>query len=362
MKKKLVAVAVAGLLAAPFAQAQTANVTMYGILNMDLEFTSSANSKNLGKLNRVSSNASRIGVRGSESLGGGLNAIFQIESQFTENGGGTLSSRDTFVGLEGGWGKVRLGNMLTPYDQSHAIFGNAPTFTQSILQTGALWGQYGEGKAEGGFGKRMGNSVRYDTPNISGFTGALQYSTDETENHGWVGGAGLFYNNAGLQAGAVFELNQDVRNTDSKDYAFTLTAGYDFGVIRPALVYEYIEYKNNNGGAKLKRHLYGGSLTAPLGPGKLYGAFIYADKGKGTSGTCTNTDRIGALCYGDDTEAMQYEISYTYPLSKRTSVYAGYVMVDNKENANYTFSSNPIGGNQPGVDQQGIVFGMTHFF
>ncbi len=359
MKKKLIAVAVAGLLAAPFAQAQTANVTMYGVLNMDLEFTSSANSKNLGKLNRVNSNQSRIGVKGSESLGGGLNAIFQIESQFDETGGTSagsgLSSRDTFVGLEGGWGKVRLGNMLTPYKDMDGIFGNTPTFATSILHLGALWGQWGESKAGGAFGKRMGNSVRYDTPNISGFTGALQYSTDEAEQHGWVGSAGLVYNNAGLQVGVAYETNRDFRGDNTEDQAFTVAAGYDFGVVRPALVYEYIEYENGN--ANLKRHLYGGSLTVPLGPGKLYGAFLYADKGKGTANMT-----LGRLRVGDDTEAMQYEISYTYPLSKRTSVYAGYVMVDNKDNANYTFSHGRNNNTGLGVDQQGLIFGMAHFF
>ncbi len=357
MKKKLVAVAVAGLLAAPLAQAQTANVTMYGVLNMDLEFTSSASSKDLGELNRVNSNQSRIGVRGSESLGGGLNAIFQIESQFNDQGQGGLSDRDTFVGLEGAWGKVRLGNMLTPYKDMDAIFGNAPTFMTSILHTGALWGQWGESKANGGFGKRMGSSIRYDTPKISGFTGALQYSTDETEDNGWVGGASIVYNNAGLQVGLAYETNQDYRNGNSEDQAFTVAAGYDFGIVRPALVYEYIQYKDNGpNAAKLKRHLYGGSLTVPIGPGKLYGAFIYADKGKGDEGTS-----LGRLSYGDDTEAYMYEVSYTYPLSKRTSVYAGYVMIDNEKNANYTFSHhrNANGG---GIDQQGLIFGMAHFF
>ncbi|MDR1529361.1 MAG: porin [Burkholderiales bacterium] len=354
MKKKLVAVAIAGLLAAPLAQAQTANVTLYGVLNMDLDFVSSAAEKDLGKLNRVTSNQSRLGFRGSESLGGGLKAIFQIESEFNESGAGALSSRDTFVGLEGGWGKVRLGNMLTPYNDAHAVFGNAPTYLAGILHTGALWAQWGNGKAAGGFAKRLGSSIRYDTPNISGFTGAVQYSTDETVNHGWVGGLGAAYKNAGLQLAVVYETNQDFRNANSEDQAFTVTGGYDFGIVRPALVYEYIEYKD--GSAKLKRHLYGGSLTVPLGPGKLYGALIYADKGKGAAGKC-----IARLCEGSDTEAMQYEISYTYPLSKRTSVYAGYVAVDNENNSNYTFAQHG-NANGKGVDQQGLVFGIAHFF
>jgi hypothetical protein len=109
MNKKLVAVAIAGLLAAPLAQAQTANVTLYGRLNMDFEFVNGRFVTPVGQLPagvvqplsctvgwaagsttgcitqnptqyRVSSNSSRFGLRGTESLGGGLNAVFQIES------------------------------------------------------------------------------------------------------------------------------------------------------------------------------------------------------------------------------------------------------------------------------------------
>ena len=102
MNKKLVAVAIAGLLAAPLAQAQTANVTLYGRINIDMEFVH-------GRLNngtdpnvyRVTSNSSRFGLRGTESLGGGLNAIFQIENgsiRPTLGDGGNLAGRDSFVG------------------------------------------------------------------------------------------------------------------------------------------------------------------------------------------------------------------------------------------------------------------------
>ena len=98
MKKKLVAVAVAGVLGAPLAaHAQTANVTLYGRLNLDFEVVNGAtcdaasvpsgntpcgnppSTKN-PRVSRVSSNSSRFGMRGSEALGGGLTAIFQIES------------------------------------------------------------------------------------------------------------------------------------------------------------------------------------------------------------------------------------------------------------------------------------------
>ncbi len=195
MNKKLVAVAVAGMLAAPLAaQAQTANVTLYGRLNLDMEVINvkqdttanpPANQNGFGKQNvfRVMSNSSRLGVRGSEALGGGLSAIFQIESAVgAATGGGlgaTLGTRETFVGLQGGWGTVKMGYFLTPYDDIHPIFGNVPTLATSILGTQALWsntGWAGNYQYGGAFDDRAPNSLRYDSPNIAGFTGSVQVS------------------------------------------------------------------------------------------------------------------------------------------------------------------------------------------
>src|SRR5206468_6423455 len=159
MNKKLVALAVAGAFALPLAaQAQTANVTLYGRLNVDFEFvkgrtcpqatfpagapgtvagcnpTPTTDNSSNPTVNRLSSNSSRLGVRGTESLGGGLNAIFQIETSINgDTNGGNLGGRATFVGLQGSWGKATVGRFLMPEDDLHPIFGNAPTLTTSIL-------------------------------------------------------------------------------------------------------------------------------------------------------------------------------------------------------------------------------------
>ena len=69
MNKKLVAVAIAGLLAAPLAQAQTANVTLYGRINIDMEFVNGRLSNNTNpNVYRVTSNSSRFGLRGTNAL------------------------------------------------------------------------------------------------------------------------------------------------------------------------------------------------------------------------------------------------------------------------------------------------------
>ena len=147
MNKKLVALAVAGVLSAPLAaQAQTANVTLYGRLNITLEAVQTKISDgSKPNVYRVSSNSSRLGVRGTESLGGGLNAIFQIESNVSADTGNSttsgFASRESFVGLQGAWGTFKMGYFLSPYDDIHPIFGNVPTLTTSILSTANLWAQ-----------------------------------------------------------------------------------------------------------------------------------------------------------------------------------------------------------------------------
>ncbi len=444
MNKKLVAVAVAGVLAAPLAaNAQTANVTLYGRLNIDLEvlngkqaFQSGCNSAIAGctqpnpTVTRLSSNSSRLGVRGTESLGGGLNAIFQIESNVSGDTGNSstsgFASRETFVGLQGTWGTFKMGKFLMPYDDLHPIFGNVPTYTTSILSTADLWSQGTLSKFAGGFDARLGNSLRYDSPVWAGFNFSTQVSLRDSSGfadnvgpsantanpivggdngdhaselrHAYVWGIAGYYNNGPIQAGIGYESNIKVRNYNStpntpsvplpggqlfnaNDWAFTVTGAYNFGVIRPALIYERLDYEVPNigaGGSVDRKHLtrdfWGISLTAPVGPGAVYFFYGAALDGKGSA---ENGSRVGGLTRGTDTASRQWEISYTYPLSKRTQVYAGYVLLQNEKNAAYTFNINAytvntacqnpdnfVNQNTCGSNgkPQGLVFGMIHLF
>ena len=126
-------------------------------------------------------------------------------------------------------------------------------------------------------------------------------------------------------------------------------------------MYEYLRYETplaSGATATLTRNFWGLSGTLALGPGTAYGFYGRAGDGKGTALTGT---RVAGLAKGPDTGASQWELSYTYPLSKRTLLYAGYVKIDNDANASYTFNINPyptaIGG-QPA----GFVLGTVHFF
>ena len=121
----------------------------------------------------MNSNSSRFGVRGTESLGGGLNVDLPDRVQRVRGHGRQRwpGNRETFVGLQGGWGTVKIGNFLAPYDDIHPIFGNVPTLATTIMSTASLWAQGAVPKALGGFDARLGNSIRYDSPNFSGLHG-----------------------------------------------------------------------------------------------------------------------------------------------------------------------------------------------
>ncbi|HSQ82250.1 MAG TPA: porin [Casimicrobiaceae bacterium] len=376
MKKKLVAIAVAGVLGAPLAaHAQTANVTLYGRMNLDLEFMkgTQADGTNPNTV-RVSSNTSRFGLRGVESLGGGLNAIFQIESNIAGDAGNSLTAgRETFVGLQGGWGTVKMGNFLTTTDDMHAIFGSSPTFLTSIFSTAALWGQGPQSRLTGAFDSRNGNSLRYDSPSYSGFTWSGQVSLADNSTGGgagWPGGdltaaqnrhayalgVNAIYTNGPLQIGADYDSNQKIRGATLNDDEFTITGGYNFGVVRIAGVYEYMKYETPTG--DLKRDFYGISAIVPAGPGSFYAFWGHANDGKGSAEDGTT---VGGLVKGPGTKADHWEITYTYPLSKRTSVYGGYTQIRNDTNAKYILNIN----NYPtatGGDPGGFVLGMIHLF
>ncbi|MGZ5071815.1 MAG: porin, partial [Usitatibacter sp.] len=119
MNKKLIALAVAGACVVPAAMAQTANpVTLYGRVYATFEAVeaSGGTAADVVRRNRVSDQASLLGVRGTEDLGGGLKAFFQLETSFKpDENNSVFAGRNSGVGLQGNWGSLLLGRWDTPY-------------------------------------------------------------------------------------------------------------------------------------------------------------------------------------------------------------------------------------------------------
>ena len=144
--------------------------------------------------NRLTAGTPNIGFRGSEDLGGGLKAIFQVENQIPIDGDpappGTWASRNSYVGLLGSFGIVFLGIWDTPYKWTTIAVGPLrglnPFDYDNILEnpgfnvpgTTTQSGRVG-GKQDAAFSRRQGNSVQYWTPNWSGFSARIAYSANE---------------------------------------------------------------------------------------------------------------------------------------------------------------------------------------
>ncbi len=380
MARSLAALAlVCGCAIAPAAHAQFATVRLYGSVNMDVEVVNGVQTDGQNpSVVRINSNSSRFGLRGIEYLGYGQVAIMQLESQLqTDTGGLTLASRETFVGLQGDWGTFKVGGYLTPYDDILPIFGNAPTFVTSILSTAALWAQGSLTKDQGGFDARVGNSLRYETPLLNGFSAEAQFATRDTSNdpngdgngdalsekrHANVWSLGAFYSNGPIDLGVAYEHNYRVRPTGRNDEAFSVAGAYDFGQVaggvglRLGAVYEHLRYDTPTG--DLARDFYGVSATMPVGEGSFYVFYGRAGDGKGSA---VDGTAIGALTKGPGTSSAQWEVSYTHNLSLRTALYAGWVRIANQANAAYSFNINDY-TTAPGSKPNGVIMGIAHFF
>src|SRR5260370_25519674 len=114
MKMKQITLATLAARAAPAAALAKSNVQIYGTLNADFESVKATGSSgtNFPSRNRVTSNSSNLGFRGTEDLGQGLRAFFQLESAVNLHSGtqsGFWAPRNSGVGLQGGSGQVLLG-------------------------------------------------------------------------------------------------------------------------------------------------------------------------------------------------------------------------------------------------------------
>ena len=199
MKKRILAVAVAGLSGASFAQS---NVTISGQLRMGVESASAGGATianaNMTSRTRVTDNGSNIRFAGEEGLGNGLTAWFQVESVIgvAENQGTatapvagaanstSLGTRNTAVGIKGAWGNLFVGKWDAHYNSGNEVdtvngadaFGSAAQVLNITNTNGAAATATGRNAGDT-FGGRQLNSIVFVTPSVSGFSAMLNYST-----------------------------------------------------------------------------------------------------------------------------------------------------------------------------------------
>lgn len=358
--KKLIALAVAAL---PLAA--MADVTLYGNIEASVEGGKSngysfAQEKNSSKLKsgvRIDDTGSYIGFKGNEDLGNGLKAIWQVEQGLnidgtTGSGSGngynnTWATRDSFVGLTGDFGTVRLGRLSTYLNSDMEkydawIYGagvNGATITSANTLDG-----------------RVNNAIRYDSPNLAGFKFTALYGTDEKRgytadnsrtNQG-IWNIGLGYENSGyfVDAGYVGYMDQNYSegsgNGDKSGNYWRIEGGYNANNLLVAAAYGQSKLYGTNSPI-LSSALKGVDLTKLTGAqlNSLANAEIKAQEAALTLGYT-----IGAFTpkftYArvwdikengvkiDDSSLNQYVVGVDYALSKRTTTYASYGYVDHK--------------------------------
>jgi predicted porin len=173
MKKSLIALAVAGVFATP-AFAATENVDVYGTLHMSLNLPSDqpATGGGSGDL-QLSSNGSRIGFKGAEDLGSGLSAIWQVEQDiYLDEAGGGVATRNSFIGVKGGFGTILGGRHDTPLKsvgRAVDLFADTMADSRNVSFFEAS-------------DNTLNNTVLYISPDMGGFGVAAAYITDPGPN------------------------------------------------------------------------------------------------------------------------------------------------------------------------------------
>ncbi|MBP6862073.1 MAG: porin [Neisseriaceae bacterium] len=226
-----------------------ADVTLYGILKGGMNYKQTKLDGNKdGSTTNVRDYGSRIGFRGNEDLGNGLKAIWQIEQTVSLAGNTSTgwTNRESFVGLQGDFGTLRVGNLRNYFD-SDMRMTDAWEYDAGLDWATGL-------KMYNRHTRRHGSAIRYDSPNFSGFEAAVQYISSDNENEELSGMneegkrdsakyvLGLKYANAGLYAKYGFMLNNEgyIKDGDRKAMQIhRLEAGYNANNLIVSLGYEY---------------------------------------------------------------------------------------------------------------------------
>jgi len=365
MKKTLLAAALAVGFAG-VAQAET-SVTLYGIIDAGISYErqkgvidgwdpvdgvshTKRTKTGLHDGTTTGQSGSRWGLKGVEDLGNGLRAVFQLESGFDINTGnsyqgGRLFGRQATVGLASdAWGQLDVGRQTNV--GSKYMLGAIDPFAG------------GFGQASGGVAMTAVNTIRYDnsviyqTPNFSGFQFGVGYSFNTNGSQSWKysGGdndndraitTGLRYANGPIAAVLTYDQAKNSSNTgfaDTSRKQWNLGLAYDFEVVKVSAAFGQtrdgdwaarpvwtdgtvfgLPYYNSvlayDKGFKSNSYLVG--LSAPVGAGKILASWHMVDPR-------SRPDRIASGDWSDYADKKQhtYNLGYTYPMSKRTNVYA----------------------------------------
>jgi predicted porin len=305
---------VAGAAFNAFAQ-ETTQVQLYGLIGAYVAKSErSGGPAAVTQLGHGGLTTSYWGVRGSEDLGGGYKAIFALESFFQTDTGGQgrnatdpLFSRNAFVGVESGFGRLTFGRQTNPtYVNMGTLspFGVSVVFSPLVLQSfvgtynGALIGD-----------TVWNNTIQYATPRVGGLAGSVIYGLGEVAGSSGTANLGLHANYVNGNFSAAFSAQRfriPVTAPLTQQNGYLLGAAYDFKV---AKVYGSV-VKTDSSGVSNDTRTYDVGLRVPVTQsGALLAEWAH-----------TKRTRAGLADNKRDTASVGYD----HFLSKRTDVYAVY--------------------------------------
>jgi predicted porin len=316
------------------AQAQTA--TLYGAIGLDLRYaTGVADANGKGKsVLAVQDNAivnSRIGIKGGEDLGGGLKAEFDLESSVGPDTGSTNSAafwnRNAFVGLQGSFGTVRVGHQWNVADDYMCGYFVCAFYAPFLFsEFGSLSDYYD-------------NTIKYTTPKFGGLEGGVSYTLGEVAGKSSKGQkfqAAANFSSGPLGLGAVI-FSEKSKTLPGTNTMYALGASYDLGPAKLRLGLASAEIKI---GGDDKGTLIDLGVDVPLSATTSVSAdYVLKDMDK-----------------ADDVSFLRLRGSYA--LSKRTSLNANFIMLDNSGTGTYGF----VGSAEAGKGQTILTAGITHAF
>jgi predicted porin len=327
MKTKLLTLALL-LSVSGSATAQT-GLTIYGIVDAAIAYDKGVSAADKSwRLQSGQQSGSRLGFRGTEDLGGGLAAVFTLENGFNVDDGTLgqststvtrLFGRQAWVGLNGGFGSVRMGRQLTPLYNALLIVDPF-----AINLAGNAQRIFGSGLYLVDPFSRTDNTLSYTTRDFGGFTGQVGYGFGEQPGSisaGRQAALGLAYVNGPINLQFAYQDSNDATlpasaaplGVGAADLRTAFIGGtYDFGVAKAHLAFADSKVEATATGTESDDRNWLLGVSAGAGTGTVLASYIHNDAKDVPEGG-TN----------------QYAIGYTHPLSKRTNLYTSYSYTKN---------------------------------
>ena len=317
MNKKIIAAAIAASTALPMTASADNQVTVYGKVHLSVDYSDEFNGTNSDNELGVHNRNSRLGFKGHESLGNGIRAIWQAETNYdfaggSANGaggkGGFGSARNTFIGLKSrNFGTITIGRHDTPYKRAAAKL-------DMFVDTSADY------NINVGFkDKRISNAVTYTSPKMSGvkIMGAI-YTPNDTETKDVNAySIAVMYKGGPIFASLAYENGQDLSLAAGQpgldEQKIKLGLGFKMSGLKLNAIIESVKDQSGIKGTKGDKadgERYQVQASYSFGSNTIKGMLGFEDDDLSINGQTGR--RRGA-------------IGYDYNMSKRTRLYAIYV-------------------------------------